>query len=204
LYQLDYSKLASLEGFGEKSATNIKNSIETAKQRPIHRLLYSLSIHHLGQKVAKLLAEKINHVLDLCQWEESDYTAIRDIGPTVAKNAYRYFHNDQNISMLKTLENLGANLTQTEDDQPLKIAEDAPLAGKTILFTGTLTALSRKEAEEKAAAAGARNISAVSSKLDYLIVGENAGSKLEKAQKLGTVNILTENEFIELIQSLQS
>ena len=95
------------------------------------------------------------------------------------------------------MESLGVNLTQTVDDKPLQIAEDAIFAGKSILFTGKLQKLGRKEAQELAAKAGAKNISAVSSKLNILVVGEKAGSKLKKAQALGTVDIMTEDEFIE-------
>lgn len=97
------------------------------------------------------------------------------------------------------MEQHGVNLRQTEEDKPLVAATTGPLAGKTILFTGTLNQLSRKDAEGMAAAAGARNISAVSGNLDILVVGEKAGSKLKKAQQLGTVQILTEEEFLAMI-----
>jgi DNA ligase (NAD+) len=99
------------------------------------------------------------------------------------------------------MESYGVNLTQTEDDKPLELNMDGALAGKTILFTGTLQNLGRKEAEEMAAKAGAKNISAVSSNLNILVVGEKAGSKLKKAQEIGTVQILTEDEFIALINA---
>ncbi len=200
IYNLDYQKIATLDGFGQKSMENLQAGIEKAKKSPIHRLLYSLSIHHLGQKVSKLIAEQIGHVLDLTQWEIEDYTKIRDVGPVVAQNAYLYFRDTTNIELLRQMESYGVNLTQTPEDQPTVIDEDAPLFGKTILFTGTLNLMGRKEAEAMAAAAGAKNISAVSSKLNILVVGENAGSKLEKAQKLGKVQIMTEAEFLAVIQ----
>ncbi|MFN8337561.1 MAG: BRCT domain-containing protein [Saprospiraceae bacterium] len=107
--------------------------------------------------------------------------------------------NPTNIAMLEKMENYGVNLSQTEEDKPLQVAEGAIFSGKTILFTGTLVEMGRKEAEEKAAKAGARNISAVSSNLNILVVGEKAGSKLKKAQELGTVQIMTEAEFLSLI-----
>lgn len=199
IYNLDYEKIEKLEGFGKKSVENLKAGIDKAKKSPINRLLYSLSIHHLGQKVSKLLAEQINHVLDLRNWEIEDYTKIRDIGPVVAQNTFQFFREDSNIEMILQLEANGVNLTQTSDDKPTQIDENAPLFGKTILFTGTLKLMGRKEAEALATAAGAKNISAVSSNLNILVVGENAGSKLEKAQKLGKVQILTEAEFLELL-----
>ena len=99
------------------------------------------------------------------------------------------------------MEALGVNMLPTEDDKPPMQATSGPFLGKSILFTGTLLQMSRKEAQEKAAAAGARNVSAVSSHLDILVVGEKAGSKLKKAQALGSVLILTEEEFLQAIQA---
>lgn len=198
VYRLDYDEIARLEGFGPKSAANLRASIEAAKRNPIHRLLHSLSIHHLGKKVAALLAAEIDHVLDLKDWTLERFTQIKDIGPTVAENVLAYFGQPENVAMLQELETLGVNLTATDDDRPIAAASDGPLAGKTILFTGTLLRMSRKEAQEKAAAAGAKNISAVSGNLDILVVGEKAGSKLKKAQALGTVTVYTEDEFLAL------
>jgi DNA ligase (NAD+) len=190
-----------MEGFGERSAANLRSSIEKAKQNPIYRFLHSLSIHHLGKKVSKLLAAEIKHVLDLQNWTEDDYTNIKDVGPKVAENVMQFFQQQKNIDLLKEMEAAGVNMTQTEDDRPVVTDENAPLFGKTILFTGSLQQMSRKEAQSKAEAAGAKNISAVSSKLNILVVGEKAGSKLKKAQALGTVEILTENEFVKLMES---
>ncbi|MEZ4986861.1 MAG: NAD-dependent DNA ligase LigA [Saprospiraceae bacterium] len=200
IYRLDYNQIAQLEGFGEKSAANLKAAIEKAKQNPIHRLLHSLSIHHLGKKAAFLIASEINHVLDLKNWTIDDFLHIKDIGPTVAENVQAFFRQSENIAMLETLASLGVNLTATDDDRPVAAASDGPLVGKTILFTGTLLQMSRKEAQEKAAAAGAKNISAVSGNLDILVVGETAGSKLKKAEALGTVTIYTEAAFLDLLK----
>ena len=200
IYNLDYDKIAVLEGFGKRSAENIKLSVEKAKSNPIQRLLHSLSIHHLGKKASKLIAEQISHVLDLKHWPKERFLEIKDIGPVVADNVIAWFANEKNITMLHQMESYGVNLTQTDEDKPLQVAEDAVFSGKTILFTGTLLKMGRKEAEEKAVKAGARNISAVSANLNILVVGEKAGSKLKKAQELGTVQILTEDEFLNLIE----
>ena len=200
IYRLDYEAIADLEGFGEKSAANLASSIDRAKQNPIHRLLHSLSIHHLGKKVSKLIAAEIEHVLNLRQWKLEDYTEIKDVGPIVAENVIAFFAEDANIRLLEEMETLGVNLQQTEEDRPRKIREGGRLSGKTILFTGTLQLMGRKEAKEKAESAGAQSLSAVSSKLDILVVGEKAGSKLKKAQALGTVQILSEAEFLELVE----
>ncbi|MEL7019963.1 MAG: NAD-dependent DNA ligase LigA [Bacteroidota bacterium] len=199
IYRLDYQQIEQLEGFGKRSAANLKKAIDKAKSNPIYRLLHSLSIHHLGKKVSKLVAAEIDHVLDLQHWTLEDYTNIKDVGPVVAQNVIDWFGQPQNVALLKEMEKEGVNLRQTQADKPQVIAADAPLIDKTILFTGTLQTMSRKEAQTKATAAGARNISAVSSKLNILVAGEKAGSKLKKAQALGTVEILTEQAFLSLI-----
>ena len=200
VYRLDYEHIANLEGFGKKSAANLRAAVEAAKKKPLYRLLHSLSIHHLGKKVSRLLAAKVGHVLELADWKMEDFLDIRDVGPVVAENVMRFFQNPRNVKMLEEMEVLGVNLRQTPDDLPLSASPDAPLAGQTILFTGTLATMGRKEAQLKAEAAGAKVLSAVSANLNILVVGEDAGSKLKKARELGTVRILTEAEFAEMIE----
>ncbi len=199
IYNLDYEAIANLEGFGKRSAEKLEIAINKAKENPIYRVLYSLCIHHFGKKASKLVAQEIDHVLDLQKWTLEDFVNIKDIGPVVAENVTEFFQDPTNIALLEQMESYGVNMTQTEDDKPTVVSEDAPLVGKTILFTGKLFKVSRKEAQELAIKAGARNISAVSSKLDILVVGEKAGSKLKKATALGTVQILTEDAFLELL-----
>ena len=201
VYNLDYEKIKTLEGFGEKSVNKLQAAIDKAKQNPIHRLLHSLSIHHLGKKVSKLIAAEISHVLDLKDWKLEDFTNIKDVGPIVAENIITFFSTEKNIALLEQLEAFGVNLSQTEADKPKVVDANAPLVGKTILFTGKLLVVGRKQAQEMAAAAGAKNISAVSSNLDILVVGEKAGSKLKKANALGTVDIWTEEEFLNKINN---
>lgn len=196
IYRLDYDKIAVLEGFGKKSATKLREGIDKAKKNPVHRLLHSLSIHHMGKKASSLIAERVRYIPDLAKWTETDFTDIPEIGPVVTRNVMAWFANDANMEVLQQMEALGVNMVQTAEDKPKAIATNAPLAGKTILFTGSLTQMTREEAEEKAASAGAKNISGVSSKLNILVVGENAGSKLDKAKALGSVEIWTEDEFI--------
>ncbi len=198
IYRLDYDKIAALEGFGKKSADKLKAAIDKAKSNPIHRLLHSLAIHHLGQRASKLIAERTSHVLDLANWSLEDYTSIKDIGPVVAANVKEWFSRKKNIDMLHKMEERGVNLQQTNLDKPKELITDGVLSGKTILFTGTLSKMGRKEAQDMASSLGAKNISAVSGNLDILVVGEDAGSKLDKAKKIGTVQILTEDEFIAL------
>jgi len=201
IYHLNYDSISKLEGFGVKSASNLKTSIDKAKQNPISRLLHSLSIHHLGKKASKLLAAEVNHVLDFKNWTTEDFTNIKDIGPVIAENVTAFFNDSSNVELLNKLEQFGVNLTQTEDDKPIELSIDAALSGKTILFTGSLQKMARKEAQKLAENAGAKNISAVSKNLNILVAGEKAGSKLKKAQAIGTVEILTEEEFLALINA---
>jgi len=202
IYNLDYDKIAELEGFGKKSADNLTKAIEKAKNNPISRLLHSLTIHQLGKRASKIIAEQIDHVLDLCEWSREKYLALKDIGPVVAENMVAFFSKQENVDLLKRMESLGVNLKQTEEDKPKVLNESGVLFGKTILFTGTLTSMGRKEAEQKAEALGAKNISAVSKNLDILVVGESAGSKLTKAQAIPTITIYTEAEFVDLMSKL--
>jgi DNA ligase (NAD+) len=201
LYRIDYDAVAKLDGFGKKSADNLRAAIEKAKQNPIHRLLHSLSVHHLGQKGGKLLAAEINHVLDLAEWDLERYQLIKDVGPVLARNVHDFFHQEPNLELLRTLEALGVNLTQTEADRKPEAATEGPLLGQNILFTGTLSQMTREQAEARATAAGATIISGVSKHLHILVVGEKAGSKLKKAQALGTVQIWSEMEFLERVHA---
>ncbi len=198
IYNLDYDAISNLEGFGTKSSDKLKKSIAIAKDNTLARLLYSLSIHHFGKKASKLIAEEISDVYQLIDWKEEDFLAIKDIGPVVAKNVMSYFSKEENINMIRRMESYGVNIKQTESDRPIEVATDAPLIGKTILFTGSLQEMTRNEAKKLAEAMGAKNISAVSSNLNILVAGEKAGSKLKKAQDLGTVEILSEAEFLAL------
>ncbi len=199
IYRLDYSAIAELEGFGKRSAENLKRAIDKAKQNPIKMVLKSLAIHHLGNRASEILAGEISHVLELRNWDEEKFTDIKDIGPILAKNVQAYFSVEKNIALLEEMESLGVNMTQTEADKKDEPITDGALSGKSILFTGTLTQMSRSEAKKMALGAGAKVSSSVSSKLDILVVGEKAGSKLKKAQELGTVDILTEEAFLQLV-----
>ena len=199
VYRLPYDRIAELEGFGERSAENLRRSVDTAKQNPLWRLLYGLSIHHFGKKATQLVAQHIEHVLDLADWTEEQFLHIKDIGPTVAANVTAYFANPLHLEQLRELEALGVNVRPTDEDRPAAEVTEGPFVGKTILFTGSLQQLSRKEAQERAKAAGARIVSAVSGKLDILVVGEKPGSKLKKATALGTVRVLTEGEYLNLL-----
>ncbi|MBK9270624.1 MAG: NAD-dependent DNA ligase LigA [Saprospiraceae bacterium] len=199
IYRLDYDHLATLEGMGIKSADKLRLSIEKAKKNPLHRVLHGLCIHHLGKKISKLIAEHLSYLPDLKEWTIDQFKTIKDVGPVVGENIIQYFQDAENYKIILEMEAHGVNMHQTEEDRPRQIASDAPLSGKTILFTGSLS-MDRKKAQDLAEKAGAKNISAVSGNLNILVVGADAGSKLDKAKKLGTVEIWTEEQFLENIQ----
>lgn len=204
IYRLDYDKIAALEGFGARSAENLRQSIDKAKQNPLHKLLQSLSIHHLGKRAAQLLAHEIKDVFELLEWNEEEYTSIKDIGPKVAANVMAFLADAHNVELLRELEAAGVNVKQLEADLKPEVNEAGALAGKTILFTGSFEQLKRTAAKKMAEAAGARVLGAVSSKLDILVVGEKAGSKLKKAQDIGTVEIIDEATFLRLVEEQEA
>jgi DNA ligase (NAD+) len=199
LYRLDYQKIALLDGFGQKSADNLQKSIEKAKKQPLGRLIHSFSIPLVGKTVSKTFAAAFTDIRLIGNATVEQLMTLKDIGPKVADNVKTFFTNPQNIALLNELDQLGVNLLQLDDDLKPASAETGPLAGKTILFTGSFATLNRDEAEATAAAAGAKIASGVTSKLNILVVGEKAGSKLAKAQALGTVQILDEQGFYELL-----
>ena len=194
IYSLDYSIIGKLEGFGKKSVENLQAAIEASKNQPLYRLLYALGIRFVGETTAKTIASHIHHILDLENLSEEQLQAFEDVGVKVANSIYHYFHDAKHIALIKTLEGLGLNMIQTNTT-----AVDGNLSGLNFLFTGTLTQLKRSDAEAMVEARGGHILSGVSSKLNYLVVGEDAGSKLEKAKKIASIKIITEAEFISLI-----
>ena len=195
IYQLDFTQIGQLEGFGKKSVDNLMAAIEASKQQPLYRLIYALGIRYVGETTAKTIASQIHHILDLVALTEEQLQSFEDVGVKVAKSIRQYFSEEKNITLIKALENLGLNMIQTN-----ATAIDGNLAGLNFLFTGTLTQLKRAEAEAMVEARGGHILSGVSSKLNYLVVGEDAGSKLEKAKKIASIKIISEADFIELIK----
>jgi DNA ligase (NAD+) len=195
IYQLEYDKISKLEGFGEKSITNLETAINNSKKQPLHRLIFALGIRYAGETTAKTLARAVNHLLDFKDFTMEQLLELEDVGPKAAGSIFQFFNSGTNIELLNKLESLGLQLTN-EKKGPDKAGI---LAGQTFLFTGTLSTLKRSEAEALAEAAGGKLLSGVSTKLNYLVAGEDAGSKLEKAKKINSVRILSETEFLSLI-----
>jgi len=195
VYRLSFDSIGTLEGFGKKSMDNLQAAIEASKQQPLHRLIYALGIRFVGETTAKTLANAIEDLFDLREKSEEELQQLEDVGVKVAQSVFQFFHNQQNIDMLNELKELGL---QFKNEKRETIAAGG-LAGQTFLFTGTLAKLKRSEAEAMAEEQGGKIVSGVSAKLNYLVVGEDAGSKLEKAKKINTIKIITEDEFLQLV-----
>jgi DNA ligase (NAD+) len=200
IYQLPYEKIGSMEGFGKKSLENLQTAIEASKLQPLHRLIYALGIRFVGETTAKTLANAVENIYDFISKDEAVLLELEDVGVKVAKSIHSFFQNEQNIVMLHHLESLGLQFKNVKKEAT---GVDS-LGSQTFLFTGTLNKLKRSEAEEMVEKNGGKIMSGVSSKLNYLIVGEDAGSKLEKAKKINTIHIISEDEFLQLIQQNQS
>jgi DNA ligase (NAD+) len=197
IYQLDYEAVSQLEGFGKKSIDNLKTAIENSKKQPLHRLVFALGIRYVGETMAKTLAHAVDHLLDLQNFDEEALQNLEDVGPKVAGSVVQFFKNQDNIQMIRALEALGLQLKNEKKE----VSNGGNLEGQTFLFTGTLSKLKRSEAEELVERNGGKIVSGVSSKLNYLVVGEDAGSKLEKAKKINTIRIISEDQFIKMISS---
>jgi DNA ligase (NAD+) len=196
IYRLPFEKIRELEGFGEKSVTNLQSAIDASRKQPLHKLIFGLGIRYVGETTAKVLAAAVAHLKDLAGYSPEDLQNLEDVGPKVATSVYQFFHNPDNLHLINELETLGLTL----ESKKSKVT-GGNLDGQSFLFTGTLNRLKRSAAEERVEKNGGKLLSAVSSKLNYLVVGEDAGSKLEKARKIASIHVLTEDEFIQMIGS---
>jgi DNA ligase (NAD+) len=197
MYYIDWERVQQLGGFGEKSVTNLKAAIELSKKQPLNRVIYGLGIRHVGETTAKTLASAVSHITDFYTWDVEKLSMLEDIGPKVATSVVDFFARPENKRIIEMLGAAGVNLANEHKGQ---MKTDGALAGKTFLFTGTLSQFKRSDAEAMVEEKGGTILGGVSSKLNYLVVGADAGSKLEKAKKLGTVTVLTEQEFLTLIE----
>lgn len=196
IYQLDFGQIGSMEGFGKKSIENLQASIAGSKAQPLHRLIFGLGIRYVGETTAKTLANKVTHLLDFKDYDIEQLQQLDDVGVKVAASIHQFFSNRDNLQILQQLEELGISL---KNQKKQETAGNDQLAGQTFLFTGTLPTLKRSDAEAMVEAHGGSILSGVSAKLNYLVVGEDAGSKLEKAKKINTVKIISEEEFLKML-----
>lgn len=187
--------LKELEGFGEKSIRNLLESIENSKKNSLEKLLFALGIRHVGKKVAKILASKYETLEQLMNAQVEDIEAIPTLGSIIATSVYEYFHDEKNRKMIEELIHIGINTKYLGE----KISIDEDFDSKTFVLTGTLTKLTREEAGLEIEKRGGKVTNSVTKKTNIVIVGENPGSKYEKAKSLN-IEIWNENEFLKHIQ----
>lgn len=194
-YELKKEQLIHLDRMADKSAENIINGIENSKNTPFEKVLYALGIKHIGETIAKKLVKKFKTIENIKNASVEELINTDDIGEKIALSLVEYFSNDVHWRIIEKLKMAGLHF-EIEDNNSLISNK---LEGKTFLFTGKLTVFTRENAEQMVELNGGKNVSSVSKNLNYLIVGEKAGSKLKKAQELGSVIILDEQEFLNLI-----
>ena len=189
-------ELEKLDKMGKKSVDNLLNAIETSKTREYSKVLCALGIPFVGKTSAKLLAEASENIDNLMNMSIEELMEIEGVGDKMAQAIYEFFRDEEKKKLIDGLKINGLTFAQEKKEE---LPEDEKVfTGKTFLFTGTLKNFTRNEIKEEIEKLGGKNLSAVSKNLDYLIVGEKAGSKLKKAQEIGSIKIITEDEFMEI------
>jgi DNA ligase (NAD+) len=195
IYSLNMEQVAELERMAEKSATNLINQIEASKTRGLQRLLYGIDIRHVGERYAKILANHYRSIDKLAAATVEELDAIHEIGLTVAVSVHNFFQNPRNIETIERLKAAGVKMEIDGDDSA---DFDENFSGKTFVLTGRLEQFTRDEAAKLIEQRGGRVSGSVSKKTDYVVAGEEAGSKLTKAESLG-VKVLSENDFAAIL-----
>ncbi len=194
IYELKFEDIASLKKNGTKFAQNLVDAIERSKQNDLSKLITALGIRHVGVKASKMLAKKYKTMDNLMKATFEELSMIDDIGPIVANSIVEFFSEEQTIDLIDKLKTAGVNMKSLEEE-----SEDNRFEGKTFVLTGSLEEFTRKEASELIEKFGGKTSGTVSKKTSYVLAGEEAGSKLTKAQNLG-VTIITETEFKEMLE----
>lgn len=193
IYQLDYEKIAALDGMGQKSADNLKKAVEKSKENDLSKLLFAFGIRHIGQKASKLLSEHFLTLDNIISATKEEILNIDGFGEIMADSVVEFFSLEQTKQMINELKNFGLNM---ESQREIK---DNRFEGMTFVLTGTLTKFTSNEAQEIIESYGGKAASSVSKKTTYVLAGEAAGSKLQKATELG-VTIINEEQFAEMIK----
>ena len=195
VYYITREQLQALERMGEKSADKVLKSIEGSKVRPLAQVLFALGIPNVGGETATLLASRYLSLDKLAAATEDELQSIPSIGPKISESIAAFFRQEGNRNIIDKLKKTGVKL---EEEPPQAKAGDLPLAGKEFVITGKLASSTRSEAEAKVKALGGMAGSSVTKKTSYVVVGEDPGSKLEKARTMG-ITVLTEEEFLKMI-----
>jgi DNA ligase (NAD+) len=198
LYSLTIDQLVNLERMGEKSGLNLLEAIKNSKSRPFDAALFALGIRYVGDNYAKLVTRKFTSIHSLKNATHNDLLSIYGIGEKVARSIVTFFSEENNIEIIQKLIKAGIRLEA--DDKTLKSERSSIFSGKTFVLTGTLESMTREEAKEKIEQLGGKVTSSLSSKTSYIVVGKDPGSKYNKALELGSVNIINEEEFINLLR----
>ncbi len=194
IYDLKFEDIASLKKNGKKFAQNLIDSINASKENDLYRLITAFGIRHVGVKAAKILAKTYNNIDNLAEADVENLSQVEDIGPIVANSIREFFEQEQTKDLISRLKQAGVNTQRLKEDD-----EDERFTGKTFVLTGSLENFSREEASNIIEKFGGKTSSSVSKKTSYVLAGEDAGSKLTKAQNLG-VTIITEQEFADMIK----
>lgn len=194
LYKLKFEDIAVLDKKGEKSANNLLSALEKSKDNELYRLIYALGIPHIGLKAAQILCQKFETIDDIFNAKVEDISEIDGFGVVMAQSVVQYFSLDSTKQLIDELKSLGVKMTPSK-----KAVTDGVIAGKTFVLTGTLPTMSRSEASKIIEANGGKTSSSVSKKTDFVLAGEAAGSKLDKAVKLG-VTIISESDLLDMIK----
>ncbi len=195
IYSLDWNQVADLDKLGEKSTENLKNAVEKSKKNDLSRLIHGIGIRHVGLRSAEILAETFGNLDSLIEATEEDLVEINDIGEIVAKSIIHFFSQQKNRIVIEKLRDAKVNFVSISTNRTDK---KTPFSGKTVVLTGTLKTKNRDEASEIIKKSGGKVTSSVSKTTDFIIAGENPGSKYDKGIKLG-ITIITEQQFLEMI-----
>ena len=198
VYRLDAEQLAELPRMGEKSAANLLEQIEASKTKPLHRLIHGLGIRHVGERAARVLAGRIHSLEALAAAPVEQLEQVEEIGPKTAAAVRRFFDQPANLELVERLSAAGVNTVALPEEILVDRAPDSPLAGRTVVITGSLPGRSREEVREAVLARGGRVASSVSRKTDLVVAGETAGSKLDRARELG-IRVVGPEEFEQLL-----
>ncbi|MBR9801017.1 NAD-dependent DNA ligase LigA [bacterium] len=195
-------EMLALDRMGEKSVDNVLKGIERSKEQPLWRLLTGLNIRHVGTSNARILAERFGSLGQLQEQSAESLAAVNEIGPVIAESVYEFLHSDFGSALVSQLAELGLNLGTAKQVSPEEEGAELPWAGKTFVLTGTLETFTRQQAEEEIRVRGGKASGSVSKKTSFVVAGAEAGSKLEKAEKLG-ISILTEADFTQMLEEVK-
>jgi DNA ligase (NAD+) len=194
IYDLTADRLAGLERMAEKSAAKLTAAIERSKNPPLEKLIFALGIRHVGVRMARILATEFKSLEKLATAAMDDLLSIRDIGPEVADSITSFFREPANLNVMRKLQVTGVKPLEIRD----AFRPESAISGKSFLFTGTLLQMTRNQARERVEALGGVWSESITKKTDYVVAGEAAGSKLQKAREAG-IKILNEKDFLRLI-----